>query len=280
MKRHDIQTWTAEERSIEGVEESAMYRILRRLLESGTLSRDDSLLIVFAGEFDRAVVSRLGFTRFTLSNISSSVGDSHFDARTIPYPDGSFDHVVAHAGIHHSSRPHQVVCEMYRVADKSVMFFEAQDSWMMRLAVRLKPTVEYEWNAILDHGLRRGGVDDLPIPNYVYRWTRREVEKLIRSLDPAHVPFLSFIVEWDFTYERVRRRLQRTALRLLPSWLLSGICRASMALFELLFSAHGNVFFARIEKRGVEQPWMKNGAFVPPLHVAATASEPPAVERA
>jgi SAM-dependent methyltransferase len=277
MMRKD-RTWTPEQPSLEGIEDSAMYRILEKLLKSGRLCRDDSLLTVFGGEFDRAVTSRLGFANIVLSNKSSAVGDHHFDVREIPYPDSSFDHVLAHAGIHHCSRPHQAVCEMYRVAGKSVMFFEAQDSWIMRLAVKLKLTVDYEWNAILDHGLRRGGVDDLPIPNYVYRWTRREVEKLIRSLDPAHVPFLSFIVGWDFTYERVRRRLQRTMLRWLPFWLLTGICRASVFLFNLFLSRYGNTFFARIEKRGAEQAWMKDGVFVPPFRVQVT-SDASAVER-
>jgi SAM-dependent methyltransferase len=279
VKQKDDQLWTPQERPIEGFEHSTMYRILGALLKSGDLRRDDSMLIVFGGEFDRVVTNSLGFTNVTLSNISSTVGDSHFDAREIPYPDVSFDHVLAHAGLHHCSRPHGAVCEMYRVAGKSVMFFETQDSWMMRLAVKLKFTVDYEWNGILDHGMRRGGVDDLPIPNYVYRWTRREVEKLVRSLDAAHVPFISFIVEWDFTYERIRRRLQRTIVRFLPSWLLSGFFRTSVALFNLLFSRYGNLFFARIEKRGVEQAWMKDGVFVAPFQVAEAANEPPAVER-
>ena len=276
MSVAEVPAWVPQERPIdpETIRESAMSRTLGALLKSGELRRDDSLLIVFAGEFDRAVLSHLGFTNVTLANKSSSVGDSHFDAAQIPYADGSFDHVLAHAGIHHSSRPHQSVCEMYRVARRSVMFFESQDSWMMRLAIRLNLTKDYEWNAILDHGLRRGGVDDLPIPNYVYRWTPREVEKLVRSLDPAHVPFITFDIAWDFTYQRVQRRLQRTPLRVLPSWLMAPICQISVAAFNLLFSRYGNVFFARIEKRGVEQPWMKDGAFTPPVRVASAADAP------
>jgi SAM-dependent methyltransferase len=271
MKRKKEMIWTPQERPIEGFEDSAMYCILGTMLKSGKLCSDDSLLIVFGGEFDRAVTSSLGFKCVTLTNKASAVGDSHFDAQDIPYSDGSYDHVLAHAGIHHSSRPHQSVCEMYRVARKSVMFFESQDSAIMRLAVKLKLTVDYEWYTIMDHNLERGGVDDLPIPNYVYRWTRREVEKLVRSLDPAHVPFLEFITKWDFNYERVRRRLRYIVPRFLPSWLMAGICWVPVFLFNMALSRYGNVFFVRIEKREIEQPWIKDGVFVPPSPVAVAA---------
>ncbi|MDR3750537.1 MAG: methyltransferase domain-containing protein [Terracidiphilus sp.] len=274
MEREDDQNQIVKKQTFEGVEDSSMYRTLAALVDSGKLRPEDSLLIVFGGEFDRMVTSLLGFTNITLSNVSSIVGDSHFDARKIPYPDGSFDHVLAHAGIHHCSRPHQAVCEMYRVALKSVMFFEAQDSWVMRLAVKLRLTVDYELAAVLGHGLQRGGVDDLPIPNYIYRWTRREVEKLVRTLDPAHVPFICISTEWDFTWKRVRDRLQRTVLRLMPPWLMKWICWAFVSLFNLLLSRYGNIFFVRIEKRGVEQPWMKCGVFVPPSDMAVTPFDP------
>lgn len=280
MKQKTNMAWIPQVQSLDKFDESPMYRILDAMLDSGKMRQDDTLLIVFGGEFDRLVTARLGFTKVTLSNISGAVGDFHFDARQIPYADCSFDHVLAHAGIHHCSRPHQAVCEMYRVARKSVMFFEAQDSWMMRLLVKLGVTVDYEWNAILDRRLRRGGVDDLPIPNYVYRWTRREVEKMVRSLDPAHIPFISFIIEWDFTYRRVGRRLQRTALRILPFWALNGICWVLVSLFNFLFARYGNTFFARIEKRGTEQPWMKDGRFIPPRRVAGDEGDLPEVERA
>jgi len=137
--------------------------------------------------------------------------------------------------------------------------------------VKLKLTVDYEWYTIMDHNLERGGVDDLPIPNYVYRWTRREVEKLVRSLDPAHVPFLEFITKWDFNYERVRRRLRYIVPRFLPSWLMAGICWVPVFLFNMALSRYGNVFFVRIEKREIEQPWIKDGVFVPPSPVAVAA---------
>ena len=276
MERRDNEVPISKKQTFEGAEDSSMFRILAAHLDSGKLRREDSLLIVFGGEFDRLVIGLLGFTNVTLSNISSVVGDSQFDARKIPYDDGSFDNVLAHAGIHHCSRPHQAVCEMYRVARKSVMFFEAQDSWMMRLAVKLRLTVEYEFAAVTAHGLQRGGVDDLPIPNYVYRWTRREVEKMVRTLDPAHVPFISFIVEWDFTWKRVRDRLQLTVLRIMPSWLMKGTCWMSVSLFNLLLSQYGNIFFVRIEKRGVEQAWMKGGVFTPPPDMPVTPFDPKA----
>ena len=252
------------------VAESVMCRTLTDLVRQRQFSSvNDSVLAVFAGDFDRTVFRKLGFDNTTFTNMSSTVA-APVDAMRMPYADRSFQHVIAHAGIHHASRPHQSVCEMYRVASDSVIFFEAQDSLLMRLAVKAGLTVEYEWNAILDHGMRRGGVDDLPIPNHVYRWTRREVLKLVRSLDPAHIPDVEFFTEWDFGYKRIARRLQRTPIGVIPAPVLEIACSVVIKLFNLLFRHWGNSFVCRIGKSKTDQPWMQDGRFLPPGGIIVT----------
>jgi hypothetical protein len=167
---------------------------------------------------------------------------------------------------------------MYRVARRTVVFFEAQDSLMVRFAVRAGAVAEYEWNGIFDSGMTRGGVDDRPVPNYVYRWTRREVEKLVRSLDPGRTPHLGFVTEWDFSYRRIARRLQRSIIGFLPPSALEAACQAGLAVANSLLSRQGNLFAAVIDKsRSSPQRWMKaqGGSLVfDPATVTAPAAIP------
>ena len=54
----------------------------------------------------------------------------------------------------------------------------------MRVAQRLGVVDEYELTAVADNGFAAGGVRNSAVPNYVYRWTEREVEKTIASAAP------------------------------------------------------------------------------------------------
>ena len=246
------------------VRDSIMFRTMDELIRKGGLSKNDSYLLVFAGDFDKAVLDQLGVIDYCLTNVSDDPinhADSRqdlADARQLSYPDSFFDHVVAHAGLHHTSRPHQAVCEMYRCARKSVLFFEAQDSIFMRLAVRLGLVAKYEWNAIFDSDGKRGGVDDSPVPNYVYRWTRREVEKLIRSLDPFVEPRFSFFREWDIYFDRLARRLSRTPIGWLPESLVRFGCWVFVKTLNATLGFGGNSFVVCIHKgQAKTQPWIK-----------------------
>lgn len=225
------------------------------------------MLIVCGGRFDETVLSRLGFENFRCTNVDtnevagleSNAGSSE-DARHLPYADGSYDCVLVHAGLHHIDRPHQALCEMYRIARKLVFFVESNDSFVMRQAVRLKLTVEYEKNAIIDNA-GRGGVNGTHIPNYVYRWTKREVEKVIRALDPLREPDLRFFVEWDFYGPRIARRLLNTPLRVLPRPVVATAAALAVKIVNLLAPNQGNIFGALIRKdSAVLQPWVHRDA--------------------
>jgi len=234
------------------------YRFLNELRTDAKIDQNDRFLVVFAGTTDKEVFSALGFTNAHFTNLEPTQlpGTQIIDAKNLPFPDESYDHVVAHAGLHHTSRPHQALCEMYRVARKSVIFFESQDSLAMRLAAALNLAGEYEVNRNLSAGGRGGGVDDKPIPNHVYRWTLREVEKLVRSLDPAHKPRIRARREWSIQ-EHVRRLLSRA----LPGggdrqW-PSRVGKLASDSFNTLAGSHGNSLAVQIEKTYELQPWIE-----------------------
>lgn len=53
----------------------------------------------------------------------------------------------------------------------------------MRLAVKLNFSEDFEKSA-LNYKTYVGGVDGSHVPNYVYRWTEREIKKLFYSYQP------------------------------------------------------------------------------------------------
>jgi SAM-dependent methyltransferase len=232
-----------------------MHRVLQAHIEAGDIDPSAPTLVLFAGEYDRAVVNGLGFTDATFANITMdgsglAQGEAAvIDAASIPEPDNSFDLVLAHAGIHHCSRPHQAVCEMYRVARRHVIFFENQDSLLTRtaVAVGVMPTIEEA--ATEAHDFHSGGVDGSGVPNHVYRWTRREVRKLVWSLDPPEPPEVRFWTEWDIEFERLKNRLAGTPVRHVPAPVVGGALRGTQRLLNTVVPGQGNLFAAVIRKR-------------------------------
>jgi SAM-dependent methyltransferase len=237
------------------VEARQMHRVLRALVDSGEVDPTAPTLALFAGEYDRRVLDALGFSDVSYTNITMHgtglvTGEADvIDAASLPEPDNSYDLVLAHAGIHHCSRPHQAVCEMYRVTRRHAVFFENQDSLLTRAAANagLMPTVEEA--AVEFHDFQSGGVDGTGIPNHIYRWTRREVRKLIWSLDPPEPPEVRFWTEWDIEFDRIRGRLERTPARRIPAPVLGGALRGTQRLLNATLARQGNLFAAVITKR-------------------------------
>jgi hypothetical protein len=231
-----------------------------KTLQSIDLPRDCSVLVIGGGSNDIRSLNGAKFTDVTISNIDATKTmdnvDEHADGNKLPYPDASYDFVVANATLHHMSRPHGCICEMHRVAKRAVLFLESQESFFMKLAVNLGLVARYEHNAIVDSNYTRGGVDDLPLPNYVYRWTRNEVRKLLNSFDPTVKHEIKFFSEWNIEPWRIQRRIAQHR-----PWLNNKVFYAFLwvtgKLVNLTISRQGNEFAAFIDKRKARpQPWI------------------------
>src|SRR3989339_403735 len=154
--------------------------------------KNATILVIGGGENDKLVFLENGFTDVTISNIDERPSDSEYypykhcfqNAENLSYRDNEFDYVTAHAMLHHCSSPHRALTEMYRVAKQGVVVIESRDSWLMRLLIKFNITPDFETAAIFDHHCKYGGVNNTCIPNYIYRWTEREVEKTIKSYAP------------------------------------------------------------------------------------------------
>jgi hypothetical protein len=140
---------------------------------------------------------------------------------------------------------------MYRVARKAVVVFEARDSLMMRAAVSLGFTGEFELEAVSGEGYESGGLNNGPIPNLNFRWTEREVVKTIRAADPAHVEKIDFFYGLrlpTLRFEHVNAPAKRLALKLMAP---------AVKAFARLFPKQGNQFGFAITKTGRLRDWLE-----------------------
>jgi len=87
--------------------------VLRRLLDAGTISTTDSVLVVCGGPLDEAVTAKVGFQNVIVTNLDNEMSNTFQDAENLTYENGSFDVVIVHAGLHHCHSPHRGLLEMY-----------------------------------------------------------------------------------------------------------------------------------------------------------------------
>lgn len=155
-------------------------------------NKNSSILVCGGGELDKNVFERLGYKNVTISNLDTRLTDDSFfpfswkyeNAEALSFSNDSFDYVVIHAAIHHAASPHRVLTEMYRTAKIATLSFESRDSLIMRLFEKTNITQTFEHAAVFYNDCSFGGVNNTEIPNYVYRWTEREIEKCIKSFAP------------------------------------------------------------------------------------------------
>jgi SAM-dependent methyltransferase len=218
---------------------------LTTLMKSGDISISDRVLVVCGGPLDQKVMASVGFSDFTVTSLT---GDRPQSAENLTYESGSFDTVIVHAGLHHCYSPHRALLEMYRVPRKEVIAFESRDSLLMRTAVHLGLTEQYEVSSVTVDG--QGGVAESGIPNFVYRWTERDVMKAIASYDPTRAPSIKFF--YDFRVPIYRFSISGRPLMHVIGVLLEPLSR----IFAKLIPKQCNEFAFAISKDGGLHPWI------------------------
>ena len=224
------------------------------------LNKSSKILIVGAGIDDFKLFEENKFTNFTCSNFGGKKIDGKnfkkIDINKIEELDESYDYVVAHACIHHCSKPHNGILEMYRVSKKGILVIESKDSLMMKVMTKLKLAEEYEISAINnpDSFGDQGGVDNSHIPNFVYRWTEIEVKKLINSYDPRYKYKINY--EYEFEYSNLFKKIENKIFKKLLK-----ICfPLIVSILKLLIKKQANLFAFFIDKEKSKQSkhsWIK-----------------------
>lgn len=242
-------------------ERSSFYaQTLGRLLEEGVLGHGMSVLVVCGGPADRDVFRALGFEDVTISNLTGDGVDytpyrfGVQDAEDLSCEDGAFDVVAVSGGLHHCRSPHRALLEMYRVARRAVYVLESRDSRLMRAGARVGIIDDYEVTAVAAHGFRAGGVRHTSAPNFVYRWTEREVEKTIASNAPHARHRIRYFHELELPFSVLEARHGRLG------GAVAHVAEPALRLLTRALPSQANLFAFLIEKPTLPddlQPWMK-----------------------
>ena len=224
-------------------------------------NKSSSILVCGGGPLDKYIFESLSFKDVTISNLDIRMGGKQFypyswkyeDLESLSFSAESFDYVVVHASLHHTFSPHRALTEMYRVAKIGILVLEARDSLTMRVMEKCGLTQSYETTAVYYSDCIEGGVNNTGIPNYVFRWTEREVEKAIRSYAPYNNPKISFKYGTAFPC---------TAEREIGGWikvLFLRVIRPMYWLFTKVFPKQQNLFAFYIDKSTTSHsrfPWL------------------------
>lgn len=241
------------------------HQVVDGLLARGTLDRSMSILVACGGEQDKRALERLGFSDVTISNLDQRSGKdvyhpykwSHQDAEQLTFGDATFDFCIVHSGLHHCHSPHRGLLELYRVARQGVLMFEPYDNVLTRIGAKLGLGQEHEHAAVYFDEKGFGGVRNGPIPNYVYRFTRRELRKTLQSYEPLGWHRIEFIHALRVPWVQLRGRKNKLYL----AAVLSAYPLA--AVLARVFPSACNNFAAVILKLGPRDrlhPWLRTTA--------------------
>ena len=174
--RNDTVNFWRHERMLEGVYECLQH------------TKTDSWLTVGDGRYglDAIRLRQHGFTDVTSSDIDDSLIKlayqagliqkySREDAERFSFADNSFDYLLCKESLHHFPRPMLALYEMIRLARKAVVIIEPQDAYIDLPVLEGEHVATYE-----DSG------------NYVYKLSRRELEKIALGLNMPAIAFKSF----------------------------------------------------------------------------------------
>ncbi|HEY5658042.1 MAG TPA: class I SAM-dependent methyltransferase [Myxococcota bacterium] len=185
----------------------ALGAYLERAKRSG--HAPGSLLAVGACWREAQALVHTPFERIVLSGISEPdeaiqkacdadprVRFEYANAEHLPFASGSFDLVFCKESLHHLARPVLGLYEMLRVCRRAVVFVEPWSCALVRLLDCAGLTTRYERG-------QRGNLRERD--NFVYRWTRRQLESLLCSLYLESGYELELTVGWLSTRAQVRR---------------------------------------------------------------------------
>jgi len=232
--------------------------VLAELVSGKIIDPSASLLAVCAGMAERDLFEKMGFSTVVLSNLDNRMQEQDFtpftwdyqDAQALSYADNSFETVFVADGLHHCASPHRAMLEMYRVATRCIIVIESRDSYTMRLANRLGLSPEYEIEAVVGNDYVSGGMNNTPIPNFIYRWTEAEFKKTIQSFHPVGRHVFRFFYGLNLPYEAAKLKKSRWKFFMLQ------IARPFLKWMTLLFKKQCNSFAMVAQKPGDLWPWL------------------------
>jgi SAM-dependent methyltransferase len=223
------------------------------------INKKSNFLLISASLYEVKVLKDLGYFNYSITyhddtekkqfldyGFEENINLFRADLRNLAFKDASFDYVITNATIHHVDLPHKAITELYRVAIKGVLVIESNDSLIMRLASKIKLTEEFEVSSI-NEDKNTGGLLDTAIPNYVYRWTEKEILKLLKSFDPKNINWVNFDYASDLTNFKNRDNyIENILLKVL---IITG------KIFFFFFKKQQNCMSIFIDKTKIKKRW-------------------------
>jgi SAM-dependent methyltransferase len=166
-----------------GIEHAiARYRVLREeqglglgtVLSIGSTHREARRFVEYP--FDEICLTGILDSDDELREIAASDPRVRYEKQNcerLAYASGSFDLVFCKESLHHLARPVQGLYEMLRVCRGAALVVEPYDSQLDGLLRRLGLSSVYESNQLGNLELR---------DNFVYRWDRKQLEFVLKSL--------------------------------------------------------------------------------------------------
>lgn len=240
-----------------------LSKLLQTALQSRWINKTDNILVVCGSNHDDEILKKLGFSNVLITSAYDKLPNlqnyKKADAQNLPYKDESFNIVLVNLGLHHCASPHLALCEMYRVARKTIIVHEAQDSFMVKLMSKLSLISNYE---IADGKDEHEGKVNTSIVNYVYRWTRREVRKTLNSYDPVKNHKIIFLSNFTFHQNFLGPGgywEKKFIVRLLGKRVTNLFITLITKILNTIMPNHGNDFSFVIRKRHSSlQSWAKH----------------------
>ena len=234
-------------------------KCLKSMVDANQLNHSDKILVICGGLLDKKAFEGQGFKNVVISNLDPFGEPQDYlpyewrllDAEDLDLSDNCFDWVFVHAGLHHCASPQKALCEMMRVSKAGIGVFEARDSFLMRLGVLVGLVPSYEMEPIATSKGIKGGYRNGPIPNFVYRWTEREVEKVVRSFEPRFKHNFYYF----YSLRSPARRLAMSKSRLVKS--IGKFTLLFLPMITKVFKKQGNEFAFFVCNRQDLVPWLK-----------------------
>lgn len=240
---------------------NARLQFYHNVLSKRITDRSASILVCGGGNSDKKIFQMLGYTNVTISNLDERMDKDAYapfdwgfeNVEALSYDDNSFDYVVIHAAVHHTALPHTSLTEMYRVSSKGFLAFESRDSYSMRFLQKFNLVQTYEHAAVYNNGGKYGGVNNSEIPNYVYRWTEKEIEKTIYT----YAPYCKHNFYFDYGLDAPRAsQLEKGSIKKI----IITIAQPFFFIVSKLFPKQQNLFAFFIEKPNLSTtklwPWL------------------------
>ena len=142
------------------------------------------------------------------------------NAEKMSLKDNTFDWSLVKAGLHHLQKPVIGIYEMLRVSRKGVIVIEAHDSFLLNLSQKFSKKV----------------LDFEEAGNYVYRFRKREIEKICLSLGLKSFALYTYFLPYRKRYGSIKPGLNYN------------IHVSFFKLVNIFLKSQGNIFCAIIFK--------------------------------